>query len=90
MCELALVALFAESSLVVFADEVPDAGAVFLGDVVAVRTERTIFALADNEVLTYRAGHLGGRAEGGEGAVEVGVEGEGGGCCGIWMENLVR
>ena len=59
MRELALVALFAEAALVVFADEVADAAAFGGGEPVAIRTSQTSRAVVVGFVLwTYWAGGL--------------------------------
>jgi hypothetical protein len=83
MCELAGLALFAESALVVFADQVSDSGAFAWWDVVPVRAEgaaRADLPVAGFEVGAERAGDFGGLAESREDCAEVVVEGEGGRC----------
>lgn len=89
MRELALVAFFAETALVVFADEVADAGAFGGRDVVPVWTGDASRAVAGFVVGAEGAGDFGGPAEGGEGAGEVAGEGEGWCAEGVRVEDLV-
>ena len=82
MCEFALFAFFAEAALVVFADQVADSRPFRRWDVVSVWTgwtSRTLCAVGRAEVGTDWARDFGWAAEGGEGAGEICVEGEGGG-----------
>ena len=86
--ELAGVAFLAEAALVVFANQVADATAIFFGDVVSVGTEGALFAFAGEEILADGAGDFGRGAERGENAGEESVKGERRGGCGLGVEDL--
>lgn len=90
MRELARVALLAQSALIMLANQVSDAGTIFFGNVVPVRTERAGSAAltAGKEVGADGAVGFAGVAEGGEVGAEEGREGEGWGGCGLGVEYL--
>lgn len=61
--ELAGIAFFAETSLVVFADEVANAATLFLGDVVPLGTLCSTRTVAFDEVLAERSCNFRGQPE---------------------------
>ena len=88
MGEFAGVAFFAEAALVVFADQVADARAVFFGDVVPVWAGGTAGAAVLLEVGADGSVCFGGAAEGWEAGFEEVVEGEDGWGLGWGLEDL--
>ena len=66
VCELAVIALFAQTALVMFADQMAYPGALFFGHVVAIWTGGTQTAFSCYEVLADGLVYFGGRAEGGD------------------------
>ena len=63
VCEFAGVAFLAKTALVVFADQVADPAAVFLGDVVPVRAVGATWTVTFDEVLAERASDFRGQTE---------------------------
>ncbi|KAI6875722.1 hypothetical protein KC323_g191 [Hortaea werneckii] len=90
MRELTRVALLAQATLVVLADQVTDAGSLVGGDIMAVGTERTARAVAALEVGADGTVNFGRSAQAGDLAVQEGVEGEGRWDGGLRVEDLMR